>query len=88
LLEAGARAVVATHWAIGDQSILPLVDRFYSHMAAGRNVASSLRSAKLDAIREKVSPSVWAAFTLVGDGNMQVKLRPIASAPLQWAQGN
>ena len=88
LLEAGARAVVATHWAIGDQSTLPFVDRFYSHMAAGMNVGAALRRAKLDAIRDSITPAVWAAFSLVGDGAMKVQLRPVSTAPLPWVRSN
>jgi CHAT domain-containing protein len=91
LLEAGARAVVATHWAIGDRSVLPFIDRFYAHMAFGRNAATALQRAKLDAIGEGIPASVWAAFSIVGDGSMTVSLRPIQSAPIPWvrrSQGN
>ena len=86
LLEAGARAVVATHWAIGDESTLPFIDRFYAHMASGNDVATALQRAKLDAIREQIPASVWAAFSIVGDGSMTVALRPIRSGPVPWVR--
>jgi hypothetical protein len=40
LFEAGARAIVVTHWSIGDRSVLPFVDRFYASMASGESVAT------------------------------------------------
>jgi CHAT domain-containing protein len=86
LLEAGARAVVATQWAIGDQSTLPFIDRLYAHLAGGDDVATALRSAKKDAIRAHVRPAVWAAFTLVGDGTMRAPLSPAAGALLPWGR--
>jgi len=86
LLEAGAAAVVATHWPIGDASILPMVDRFYSHLATGVGVSTALRRAKLDALRDDVPPSVWAAFVVVGDGDLRVPLTPIRSGPLPWSK--
>ncbi len=85
LLEAGASAVVATQWPIGDASILPMVDRFYSHLARGAGVSTALRRAKLDALRAGVPPSVWAAFVVVGDGDLRVPLTPIRSGPLPWS---
>lgn len=74
LLEAGARAVVASHWAIGDRSVLPFIDRFYAHMATGVAVATALRRAKLDAVRDGARISDWAAFALVGDGSWRAPL--------------
>jgi len=43
LFEAGARAIVVTHWSIGDRSVLPFVDRF----VAGHNLASLEALARL-----------------------------------------
>jgi len=86
LLEAGARAVIATHWAIGDASALPFVDRVYAYMARGNDVGSALQQAKVDAIRAGVNASVWAAFSLVGDGTMRVALQPITAPFLPWVR--
>jgi CHAT domain-containing protein len=86
LLEAGAAAVVATQWPVGDASILPMVDRFYAHLATGASVATALRRAKLDALRDDVPPAVWAAFVLVGDGDLRVPLTPIRAALLPWSR--
>ena len=84
LLEAGAAAIVATQWPVGDESILPMVDRFYAKLSRGVSVSVALRQAKLDAIRDGVPPSVWSAFVVVGDGDLRVTLRPVSSGPLPW----
>ena len=78
LLEAGARSVVATSWRVGDERIVPLVERFYAGLARGMPVLDALRSAKLAARRDGAPPAVWAAFTVVGDPFATVALRPFA----------
>jgi Tfp pilus assembly protein PilF len=75
LLEAGARAVVATGWRVGDRAAVRTVDALYEALADGLPAAEALRAAKLDAIRRGAPPSEWAAFTLVGD--------PLVTVPLQ-----
>lgn len=84
LLEAGARAVVVTHWSIGDRSVLPFVDRFYASMAAGQSVGDALRLTKLAAIHDGARISDWAAFTVIGDASMHPPLRPANLPPLAW----
>jgi CHAT domain-containing protein len=84
LLEAGARAIVVTHWSIGDRSVLPFVDRFYAHMASGKSVGDALRETKLSAIRDGARISDWAAFTVIGDASMRPPLRLRRLSPLEW----
>jgi len=84
LLEAGARAVVVTHWSIGDRSVLPFVDRFYAQMASGKSVGDALRETKLSAIRDGARISDWAAFTVIGDASMRAPLRLRRLSPLEW----
>ena len=67
LLEAGARAVLATRWAIGDRDAGLMVDRFYAAVAHGYSLGDALRHAEQSAIAAGVNASVWGAFTLVGD---------------------
>ena len=74
LLQAGARAVVATDWRIGDRATVGFVTDFYSGLASGLPVTDALRDAKLKAIRAGAPPSVWAAFTVVGDPLVKVPL--------------
>jgi CHAT domain-containing protein len=84
LFEAGARAIVVTHWSIGDRSVLPFVDRFYASMASGRTVGDALRQTKLAAIRDGARISDWAAFTVIGDASMKPPLRPRRLSPMNW----
>ena len=74
LLAAGARAVVATQWRIGDRSTVRLVDDLYAALAGGRPVADALREAKLAAIRRGAPAGEWAGFTVVGDPLVRVPL--------------
>jgi CHAT domain-containing protein/tetratricopeptide (TPR) repeat protein len=67
LIEAGARGVAATLWAVGDQEQRRLMQRFYQRLARGETTAAALRGAKLDAIRAGAAPRDWAATVLWGD---------------------
>ena len=75
LLQAGARAVVATQWRIGDQSTVRLVDDFYAGLGRGLPVAEALRGAKVAAMRRGAGAGEWAAFTVVGDPLVRIALR-------------
>jgi CHAT domain-containing protein/tetratricopeptide (TPR) repeat protein len=80
LFQAGARAVLATQWEIGDRSAVGFIQSIYRHLAQGKSVGDALRLAKLDAIRADVPPHEWAAFMIVGDPLVRVPLR----APSEW----
>jgi CHAT domain-containing protein len=67
LIEAGARGVAATLWAVDDQAQRLLVQRFYQRLSRGETSAAALRGAKLDAIRDGAIPRDWAAMVLWGD---------------------
>lgn len=87
LLAAGARAVVATLWPIGDRRTRALVEDLYRNLAAGEPVGKALQEAKLSARARGESAAVWAAFTLVGDPDVRVSLvAPTWSLPL-WLIG-
>jgi CHAT domain-containing protein len=81
-LQAGARSLVATGWRVGDRSVVPLVEGFYSGLARGESIVDALRSAKLDAIRAGAPPRTWAAFMAIGDPFAGVPLR--APAKRWW----
>ena len=88
LIEAGARAVVATQWRIGDKTTVRLVDDFYSGLGRGLPVAEALRGAKLAAIRRGAPAAEWAAFTVVGDPLVRVRLRqPGPRSYVWWTAG-
>jgi CHAT domain-containing protein len=74
LLAAGARAVVATQWQIGDRSTVQFIQGFYRALADGLPLGEALQAAKLEAIRRGVPAASWAAFTLVGDPLVRLPL--------------
>jgi len=66
-LAAGAKAVVASLWAIPDQSAAVFMDKFYGRWTSGGDAQSALRAAKVDMLRSRYShPRHWAAFVLLG----------------------
>jgi tetratricopeptide (TPR) repeat protein len=75
LFQAGAHAVVATRWEIGDRNALNFVGTFYRHLAKGETIGEALRLAKLDSIRDHAPAQQWAAFTLTGDPLLRIPLR-------------
>ena len=60
---------------MGDESTVRLIDRFYAGLARGLPVAEALQAAKLDALGRHVPPAGWAAFTVVGDPLVVVRLQ-------------
>jgi CHAT domain-containing protein/tetratricopeptide (TPR) repeat protein len=84
LVQAGARAVVATRWEVGDRRTVKFVDAFYRHLADGRSVGEALRDTKLDAIRRGTPVREWAAFMAVGDPLVQVPLRAPSRNRFSW----
>jgi len=71
---AGARSVLATHWAVESLSAQQLVTRTFAHQAANRDAsrAESLRHAQLELINGQagaayVHPFFWAPYALYGD---------------------
>ena len=64
-LDAGARTVVAGLWDVSDTSTEPLMDRFYSGIAAGEDPVTAMRTAKLalqNARPDFRKPYYWAPF--------------------------
>ncbi|MEN3333468.1 MAG: hypothetical protein V7641_2833 [Blastocatellia bacterium] len=66
-LYAGAPSVVASLWAVSDQSTSELMRELYTGIRAGASKRAALRSAQL-AIKEAYGhPYYWAPFVLMGD---------------------
>ena len=68
-LFAGARSVVATLWAIDDETTLEFMKSFYQHLRGGESASSALqRAMKCLRDSDKYSASkYWAPFVLIGD---------------------
>jgi CHAT domain-containing protein len=75
LIQAGTRSVVASQWRIGDRGTVPFIQGFYEALAESLPVGDALRRAKLEALHRGVPPREWAAFTIVGDPLVSVRLR-------------
>jgi tetratricopeptide (TPR) repeat protein len=82
-IEAGARAVLASGWLVGDRQSAGFMERFYGHLASGLTLGDALRETKLELRRGGVPPAVWASFTLLGDPLARIPLH--APAPgIDW----
>jgi hypothetical protein len=84
LLEAGARAVVATQWRIGDRSTVNFVNDFYRAMVGGRPVGEALQAAKVAAMRRGAPAREWAAFTVIGDPLLSVPFHAPRADRRRW----
>lgn len=73
-LYAGARAILVSHWPVGDEAAAEITTRTFATLAATPEIgrAEALRRA-LGAMIDRhdrgfVHPSMWAPFVVVGDG--------------------
>jgi CHAT domain-containing protein len=74
-LAAGAHAVVANLWAADDQFSLALMRAFYTRLAAGADIASALRDAKLTMLNRfgpQATPKLWSGVLAYGDAARKV----------------
>ncbi|XP_078362894.1 uncharacterized protein LOC144647024 [Oculina patagonica] len=68
-LDAGARSVLVSLWAIDDEATLEFMRSFYHHLVEGKSASKSLNLAMKD-LRESDKYSdvkYWAPFVLIGD---------------------
>jgi hypothetical protein len=69
---AGAHAVLASHWEVPSAATMALMTGTFSNMAKDpkHDTAEALRQAQLSLIAKDntAHPFEWAAFTLIGDG--------------------
>ena len=69
LLASGARSVLASLWAIGDEATMELMKTFYKHLRDGDNASTALHKA-MKCLRESEkfsAPKNWAPFVIIGD---------------------
>ena len=73
-LHAGAQAVLASQWLLGEGLTLPVISHFYQAMQKGEPGATALRSAQ-KWLRQEIPtlhPAFWGAFQLIGSLNSVV----------------
>jgi tetratricopeptide (TPR) repeat protein len=81
-MEAGARAVLASGWLVGDAQTAAFMERFYAHLARGEQLGDALQATKMDLLRAGVPAGGWASFMLLGDPHTALALRaPPAAIP-------
>lgn len=66
VLVAGANCLIATLWAVEDDSTSKLMQKFYSHYKDTQNASESLRAAMLILLKEDHPVAHWAAFCVSG----------------------
>ncbi|AMW06076.1 hypothetical protein GEMMAAP_17355 [Gemmatimonas phototrophica] len=79
-LDAGARGVVATRWALNDTAIVPHMVRLYEALQRGDDVVTAVHRVQRDAMREGISPAIWANLDYVGDPTLRITVMP----PRPW----
>jgi CHAT domain-containing protein len=68
LLQAGAGAVLATLWPVGDHEAAAFARDFYSALSRRERLVDALRDAQLAAIQRGLPARAWASFVLTGHG--------------------
>ncbi|BBD69973.1 TPR repeat-containing protein [Nostoc commune NIES-4072] len=64
---AGAKAVMASLWAVDDQATQLLMIDFYQNLKQGMTKGEALQQAKLKLIADHRHPFYWSPFVLIGD---------------------
>ncbi|MEB3274029.1 MAG: CHAT domain-containing protein, partial [Prochlorothrix sp.] len=66
---AGAKAVIASLWAVNDQSTQELMISFYQSLQQGMTKNEALRAAQISLLNSHFNhPYYWAPFILIGNG--------------------
>lgn len=87
---AGARAVLASHWEVPSAATQKLMTDLFARYARdpSRDLAEALRQAQLALIAQAgtAHPFNWAAFTLIGDGGTAAARTARGGAPTNTAR--
>ncbi|NOQ93283.1 MAG: CHAT domain-containing protein [Methylophaga sp.] len=65
-IQAGAKNVVMSLWAVADKETVELMSGFYKQMQSEDDYADALRNSKLTMIKQGLHPYYWAAFIISG----------------------
>lgn len=70
---AGSPSIVASSWAVDDQSTAQLMSLFYKYIAEGKSKDRALQLAKRDFLQSargiKTHPYYWAGFAVIGNAS-------------------
>jgi CHAT domain-containing protein/tetratricopeptide (TPR) repeat protein len=64
-LRAGARGVVASLWAVDDESTTELMSEFHRHLRSGNEPVAALSLAQRAVAKRRPHPAYWAPFVIV-----------------------
>ena len=62
----GVPALLASLWAIDDETAAACMSTFYKHLCAGEGPAAALRQAQLALLAQQQHPFFWSPFILFG----------------------
>lgn len=65
---AGARSVLASHWAVSDRTTADLIARVHQSLREGQGPSAALQRAQAEAAGTGLHPYHWAAFAVHGAG--------------------
>jgi CHAT domain-containing protein len=82
-LYSGAQSVLASLWAVSDESTAQLMKRIYGHLRSGTSVAEALRGAQVEMLRGDASPAT--PDTARGVGRLSVAPAAMNAHPFRWA---
>jgi CHAT domain-containing protein len=80
LLGAGVRAALGSAWAVEDGDAQAFMAAFYSALSLGVPARASVCSAQRSLLHERPHPFSWAAFTLIGNPDIEFPAAPAAKA--------
>lgn len=63
----GAKAVMASLWAVDDEATQQLMIQFYQNIKQGMTKGKALQKAKLKLMKDYPHPFYWSPFVLIGD---------------------
>ncbi len=73
---AGTPSLMASLWAVEDETTGLLMEQFYTYLKEGMGKAEALRQAQLEVREEYPNPYYWAAFVLSGDAGKISEVMP------------
>ena len=62
-IQAGAKRVIITLWAVADKESATLMEKFYKKVDKNIDYSKALQESKKEMIKEKYHPFYWAGFT-------------------------
>ncbi|NEP08951.1 MAG: CHAT domain-containing protein [Symploca sp. SIO2C1] len=72
-ISAGVPSVIVSLWQVPDAPTASLMTQFYQSLSSNPDKAQALRGAMLATMKQYPDPKDWAAFTLIGEANLDLE---------------